>query len=187
MSASKDAALMGLLDGETGLCKRMSAVDASEGIVVGTLHTIFHNEEGATVQVFQIVEEFIGYAVRSCADDDAHDIFDAEGLFVELAEMRDGGIGVGIGLEIGEILHLRIFPRKELLACFQLLGDAVLSLTIGGVESTVVAVDAAPRRESSVAIGTGETRIDGNLLHTEGETVAYPRPVIIIIRCIHFI
>ena len=178
---------MRLFDGEARLLEGVPAVDASQRVVVSTLHTVFHDEEATLVQVFEIVEERVGHAVRARADDDTHNIFHLQGLFIELAETVDGGIGVGISLEVGQILHLGVFPRKELLASLQLTGDAVLALTVGRIEGAVVAVDAATCGETAIAVGTGEARIDGNLLYTEGETAAYPRAVIIIIRCIHFI
>ena len=136
---------MGLLDGMTGLFEGVSAIDASECLVVRALYTKFHNKKAALVQGLQIVEESVGNAVGACADDDANNISYTESLFIEFAEMVDGGVSVGIGLKIGEIFHLRIFPGKELFAGFQLSRDAFLSLAIGRIEGAVVAVDAAAR------------------------------------------
>ena len=103
-----------------------------------------------------------------------------QGVKEKYKEVLYTGLGLA-SLAIGLNATISHLPKSEYPVLF------ILSLAIGGVEGTVVAVDAATRRESAVAIGTGETRINGNLLHTERETVPNPRSVIIIIRCIHFI
>ena len=59
-----------------------------------------------------------------------------------------------------------VAPLIELLTSLQLLGDAIGTLAIGGVEGCVEAVGAASRTNGAVAVGTGETSGDAEFLHT---------------------
>ena len=178
---------MGAQDGILRLLESMAAIDAQKGVVVGAFDAVFYQYEGALVELCQIIEQLIRHAIRACAYDDAHNIVYLQRLVVKRLELVEWGIGVGEGLEIGQILHIRILVGEELLALFELLGYRVATLAIRGVERAVVAIDATTSGNASIAIRTGKTCIDRNLLHTIGKLTANPRAVVVIIGRIHFI
>ena len=183
----ENAALMGLGDGLAGLLEGVASVDELERAVVGTLNAIFDHEESLLIEAAQVVEQFGGYAVGARPYHDAYDIIHAQRLFIERLEMGEGSVGVGVGLEVGEILHVGVFAGKELLALLQLLADAVAMVAVGGIEGAVVAEDAPASGNAAVAVGACEPSIHRNLLDAEGETAANPGAIIVIIGSIHFI
>ena len=178
---------MGLADCLTGLLESVASVDELQREVVGTLNTIFYDEEGTLIELAEIIEELVGHAVRSRANDDSHDVVDAQCLFVEYLKTVERVIGISIGLEVGQILHVGVFAGEEALAFLQLLADGVATVAVGGIKRSVVAEDAASCGNTAVAIGAGEACIHRNLLDAEGETAANPGAIIAIIGCIHFI
>lgn len=178
---------MGALDGIARLLECVAAIDAQKGFVVGALYAVFNQHEGALVEFDQIIEQLIGHAIGTCADDDTYDIGYAECLFVERLELSEWGIGIGECLEVGQVFHIGIFVGEESLALFELLGHRVSALAVRRVKGAIVAIDATTCRNPAVAIGTGKACIDRNLLHTIGELTANPRAVVVIIGRIHFI
>jgi hypothetical protein len=53
-----------------------------------------------------------------------------------------GTIGIGEGLEIGDVFHVWIFPGKETLSLFKLFSNTESAVTVGRGKSAVVAVNA---------------------------------------------
>lgn len=176
---------MGALDGISRLLEAVATIDAQKGIVVGTLDAILYQYKSALVEFGQIIEQLITDAIGAGAYDDAHDIRNLQRLLVERLELGEWGIGVGEGLEIGQVLHIRIFVGEETLTLFELLGYRVATLTVRGVERAVVAIDATTCGNAAIAIGTGEACINRNLLHTIGKLTANPGAVVVIIGRIH--
>ena len=105
-------------------------------------------------------------------------IFYGKSLFIELAQMGKRGVGVGEGLEIGQVFHVRVFSGEELFALFQLLGNAFLVVAIGWVEGLVVAESASTSSHQSIAVGTCEPSVNSNLLDTKGELLTNPSAVV---------
>jgi hypothetical protein len=156
----------------------VASVDALQSLVVGTLNAYFYNEEGVLVEFFQIVEQRVRKAVGTCSYDQSHHIFYGKSLFIELAQMGKRGVGVGEGLEIGQVFHVRVFSGEELFALFQLLGNAFPVVAIGWVEGLVVAESASTSSHQSIAVRTCEPCVNSNLLDTKGELLTYPTAVV---------
>ena len=81
-----------------------------------------------------------------------------------MAQHVEGSVGVGIGLEIGQILHIRILARKEVLPCFELFTDAGRAATVGRIERISTTEGASSRPNVSITIGTGESTIKHEFL-----------------------
>ena len=158
----------------------MTTIDTQQRRIIHGLDTIFNNKEGAAVQLFQIVEQRIGHAVGTGANDETHDIGDRERFLIFGLEMIERIVGVCIGLEVGKILHLRIFSGKETLALLELLGDGFLRNTIVGIEGLVVAISAAAYTHPTVAIRTGEARVERDLLSLHTQLLFEPKTVFIV-------
>ena len=72
--------------------------------------------------------------------------------------------------------------REEGDALVHLLGNRTVAMAIDRIECAIIAIGATTRALGAVAIGTGETAIDGNLLHLEIEMAAHIIPIIIIVE-----
>ena len=145
----------------------MTTVDALQGLIVGTLNAILHQHEGAPVQRLEIIQQFIAHAIRTSSYHDSYHILYLQRLLVHLTEKFHLGVGIGISLEISQILHIRILPAEEGLALLQLLRNRLPAVAIAGIERTVVAVRASSARDSSIPVRTGESCIYRNLLNPE--------------------
>ncbi len=60
----------------------MTTVDAFQGFIIGTLNAILHQYEGAPVQFFQIIQQFIAHTIRTGSDNDSHHIFHLKSLLI---------------------------------------------------------------------------------------------------------
>lgn len=180
MSTDADVTSSGSGDGIDGLSVSVTTIDTQQRRIIHGLDTIFNNKEGAAVQLFQIVEQRIGHAVGTGANDETHDIGDRERFLIFGLEMIERIVGVCIGLEVGKILHLRIFSGKETLALLELLGDGFLRNTIVGIEGLVVAISAAAYTHPTVAIRTGEARVERDLLSLHTQLLFEPKTVFIV-------
>ena len=123
------------------------------------------------VHLLQIVQQAVGHTVRTGADDQAH-----HPLPTRLPRISASGLPVRhtywYRLEIGEILHLRIFVCKELLAFFQLAGNGFLRTAIIGVEGLVVAIGATADSFVSIPVGARKTGIQRYFLYLIGKNIA---------------
>ena len=164
MCAHTDATSNSAHNGINGLGVGVTSIDAQECRVVDGFDAIFDNEEGATVQFFQIVKQSVRHAVGTGTDDDADDIGHGKRLFVFGFEMVERGVGVGVGLEVSQVFHIGIFPGKKALPLFELLGDGFLCDTIVRIECLVVAIGAATCAHPTIAIGAGEASVEGDFL-----------------------
>lgn len=108
--------------------------------------------------------------VGSGADDEADDAGYFQGLLVKGLEFFQGFVGVGEGLEVGQVLACAaVSSLVELDAFFDLLADAFFGLAVGGVEGLVAAEGTPPGAEGAVAVGAGESRVDADFLHPTPE------------------
>ena len=80
-------------------------------------------KESAMIEVGKIIEEVVGHTVGTSAYDEAYHIGDGEGFFVFGFEILEGIVGVGVCLEVCEILHVGVFAREKMLALLQLSRD----------------------------------------------------------------
>ena len=158
---------MSTLYGTTATGKIMSAVDAFQGFIIGTLNAIFHQYEGAVVQFFQIIEQFIAHTIRTGSDNDSHHIFHLKSLFIHLPQLLHPGVCIGISLEISQIFHIRILPAEESLSLLQLFSNRLFPVAIAGIEGAVVAIRTSATRNPPISVRTGESRVYRNLLNTE--------------------
>ena len=162
--AHTDATSSSACDGINGLGMGVTSIDAQECRVVDGLNAVFNNEESSTVQLFQIVKQSVRHAVGTGTDDDADDIGHGKRLFVFGFEMVERGVGVGVGLEVSQVLHLGIFPGKKALPLLELLGNRFLRDAIVRIECLVVAIGAATCAHPTIAIGAGEASVEGDFL-----------------------
>ena len=181
VASREDAPGVGAFHGGAAAGEVVAAVDAAQGLVVGALDAVFHEEEGLAVELLQIVEQLVAHAVGTGADDNAHHIGHCQCLLIHSPQFVHLGVCIRIGLEISQISHVWIFPREECLALLQLLRDRFPAVAIAGVERAVVAVSAAARGDFAVPVGTGEPCIYRDLLHPEGELTANPSAEIVVI------
>ena len=83
---------------------------------------------------------------------------------VEIGEIFNIGIGIGVGLKIGDITDRTGPFNQHPTTCVYLLRHR--RRTPGhGIERGVVAEGAAPRSLAPVSIGAGQAGIDGQLMH----------------------
>ena len=118
VTSRQDATSMGSLHRVTATSEVVSTIDAAQSLIIGTLDTILYKYEGMLVQLRQIVEQLVAHAVRSGADNDAHDIFHLQCLLIHLPQVFHLVVGIGVCLEVSKILHVGVFLRKESLALF---------------------------------------------------------------------
>ena len=158
---------MGSLHSITAAGKVVTAIDSLQGLIVGAFYTILHKNEGAPVQLLQIIQQFIAHAVRAGSYHDSHHILHLQCLLVHLPEEFHLSIGIGVSLEVSQILHIRIFSAEEGLSLLQLLRYRLLPVAIARVERPVVAISATTARYSPIPIRTGEPSVYRNLLNAE--------------------
>ena len=167
-------------DGIDGLGVSVSSIDALEGGVTDGFDAVFDKEEGAAVEFRKVIQQGIGHAVGTGTDDQPHHIRNGECLLVLGLQVVERIVGVGVCLEVSQILHVGIFARKELLALLQLLGDGFGGDAIVGIEGLVVAIGATACAHPSVAIGTGETCVEGDFLHLHSQLIFEPNSVFVV-------
>ena len=122
-----------------------------------------------SVHLFQIVQQAVRHTVRTGADNQPHHSICRQGLLVFPLQVFQLTIRIGISLEISEILHTRIFVRKELLALFQLTGNGFLRTAIIGVEGLVVTIGATADSFVSIPVGARKTGIQRYFLYLIGK------------------
>ena len=187
MGATMDAMACGGFDGAAGGVEIVMTMDSQEGVVVATFDPIFDCDEMGLCEGGEVVEFFVVYAVGSGADDEANDLGILQCFGVALSEHGEGGIGVAIGLEIGEIFSaFAVAPGVEVDAFLDLLGDAFVEgargadgegegavggATIGGGEGVVVAEGATADTQTAISVGATESCIDGEFLYALTEEV----------------
>ena len=101
----------------------VTTVDTRQRRVIDGLDAVFDEEESAMIEVGKIIEEVVGHTVGTSAYDEAYHIGDGEGFFVFGFEILEGIVGVGVCLEVCEILHVGVFAREKMLALLQLSRD----------------------------------------------------------------
>lgn len=110
-------------DGIDSLGMGVATVDTRQCRVIDGFDAVFDNEESAMIEVGKIVEEVVGHTVWASAYDEAYDIGDGEGFFVFGLEILKGIVGVGVCLEVCEVLHVGVFAKEKMLALLQLSGN----------------------------------------------------------------
>ena len=110
-------------DGIGSLGMGVTTVDTRQRRVIDGLDAVFDEEESAMIEVGKIIEEVVGHTVGTSAYDEAYHIGDGEGFFVFGFEILEGIVGVGVCLEVCEILHVGVFAREKMLALLQLSRD----------------------------------------------------------------
>ena len=180
MSPCADATSRCTPNGIDGLGVSVTAIDALESGIIDGFDAIFDKEEGAVVEFRKVIQRGIGHAVGTGSDDQPHHIGNGERLLVLGFQVVECIVGVGVCLKVCQILHVGIFARKELLALLQLLGDGFGGDAIVGVEGLIVAIGATACAHPSVAIGTGETCVEGDFLHLHSQLIFEPNSVFVV-------
>ena len=171
MNGGIDACIGTSLDGGETIFNRVPTIDALKSLVVEGFDAQFERDEKTFVlKICQIFQDLIFDAIGTCANDEPDNIFDRKCFLVTLAQHVQGSIGVGIGLEIGQILACpTVAFLVKLDAFLNLLADAFFGGAIGGVEGFVAAKGATASAEGPVTVGTGEAGRDGEFLDTGAE------------------
>ena len=165
MDGGIDASIGTSLDCGKAILNRVPTIDALKSLVVEGFDAQFERDEKSFVlKICQILQDIIFDAIGTCANDEPDNIFDRKSLLVTMAQQVQRSIGVGIGLEIGQILHIRILARKEALPCFELFADAGRAATVGRIERISTTEGASSRPNVSITIGTGESTIKHEFL-----------------------
>ena len=180
--SGQDSAPGGTGYGRYGIFVRMSPVDLSQGLVVGRFDAVFNQNEGRFRERGQVVEQLLGHTVGACADDNPLYAGDGEGLFVFLNQPGRLSVGVCVRLEIGQVLHLRVFAAEKPDTLGNLLGDALVALAVVGAERLVVAVGASAVPFAAVAVGTGEAGVDRDFLDLPLE-VLFQKIAEVVVSC----
>ena len=165
MSPDKDACSVGALDGLDAGLITVPPLDTLKAAVARALYTVLHEEEGALRELLEVVEEGLGHAVRARADDEPDDVFMTECLLVLRDAVLHLPVGIGVGLEVSEVLHLGVLPAEEGDAFVDLLGDALELRRVVRAEALIVAVGTASLAHRSVTGGAGEACSERDLLH----------------------
>ena len=160
----------GLVDGIGGLLVAVPAVHAFEAGVVATLDADLQDHDVRLGQLLE-VGQFPGIqTVRARADDDPDDARHLQRLAVERFEPVQGRMGVGEGLEVGEVsARVVVALAVEADAGLDLLADGFVGIAVARVESPVIAKSAAPVGDRAVAVRASEARVDRDLLHPFAE------------------
>ena len=74
-------------------------------------------------------------------------------------------VGIGVGLEVSKILHLRILLLKEGNPFIDLLGDTLELRGIVGTEALIIAVSTSSLAHRTIACGARESCSKRDLLH----------------------
>ena len=148
----------------------VAAIDMAEGRIVARLNAILYGHIFLPSEAGKVVELLLIYAVGSCANHDACHFGVRQSLIIALLEPLQRCIGVGVGLEVGQILlRSAITPTVELDTLVNLLCDALRGRTVGGCEGRIVAKCATPVRDCAITIRATESRIHRHLLHAMAE------------------
>ena len=129
---------------------------------VDGLQSQLHPHRLDTVQLPQQFQHFRPKTVRAGGNGQRHHIFRRDGRHVQLPQTLHGAVGVGEGLEIGDIAGVLPRLRCHTAAGRLHLGGNVPDLRKG---AGAVAEDAAPGIQSAVPIGTGTAGGQGQLVH----------------------
>ena len=178
--AHTDATSSGACDGIDGLSVGVPTIDAQKRGIIDGFNAVFDNEEGATIQLLQIVEQGIRHTVGTGADDDADDIRNGKRLLVFGFKTIESVVGVGVGLKVSQILHVGVFAGKELLAFLELLGDGLFRDAIVRIERLVVAIGATACAHPTVAIGAGEASVERDFLGLHTQLLLQPKTIFVV-------
>ena len=153
----------------------MAAVDADERTVQCAFQAVFDHDEFFFGQSGEIIQQSLRHTVRAGSDNQSPDIRIGEGFLVFGDQRIQFIICVCIGLEIGQVFHIRIFAGKEADTFFQLFRHAFLRMAVFRAERLVVTIRAATETFRPVTVGAGETGVDRYLLHFVGKD--FPKEV----------
>ena len=98
----------------------MSAIDMLQRCGVAAFQSVLHQHKRTLVQLGQVIQQFVRYAIRACANHNAHDILNRQRLFVQRFQLLDRSVCIRKCLEVSQVLHVGILMRKKLLALGQL-------------------------------------------------------------------
>lgn len=96
-----------------------------------------------------------------------------QGFPVDAFQVVCGGVGVGVGLEIGDVAGGRTFGFQGADACLDLVGDGEGGITGKFAGAAGAAEDAAPGSQGSVPVGAGAADIQGELVELFAEAGLY--------------
>lgn len=129
-----DSAVGGPGNGVGSLAPSVSAVYDLQSGVVRTFGSVFHHNEASSGYIGYRVEHIVGYAIGASAYYQAEYVGLIESVTIKPEKVAAVAVGVGIGLEICQITHLRILSGEKFFAFGQLGRYVGRGRTIRGVE-----------------------------------------------------
>ena len=145
----------------------ITSANVGNGRLVNGLQSQFHGNRLYGIDFRQKRHHIAAQTVRPGTDGQSDDLFRSNGLAVQLPQLFHRGIGVGKGLEIGDIFSVSVLAADPSFGPFQLKDNgfrtALGKLAAAGAENT------APASQRSVPVGTGETAVQGQLIHLTAE------------------
>lgn len=79
-------------------------------------------------------------------------------------EIVYGSVGVGVGLEVGNVAVCRALARKRLNACFDLFGDRMAGIACELAGTACAAEDTAMGSKFSIPVWAGTADVQGELI-----------------------
>ena len=144
----------------------MVAVQQSQALGMDGLQAELDAEIDAPIHLLQQGQDRAGEGVGSGADEQPDDLLIIEDGLVLAPQLRDGPIGIAVRLEISDEFLAGMAPDMGVDLPFDGPGRRG-----DGAGSVAIAENAAGSGERPVAIGAGEPRIDGDLLHPCGRGI----------------
>ena len=93
--------------------KRVTSPDVCSGLFVDGLQSQLDPDRFDLIQFEEERKDILRQTVRTGSDGKRSDIRMCDGLFKNMPEMGDRCIGIGIGLEIGDVFSDRAFGTEQ--------------------------------------------------------------------------
>ncbi len=141
--------------------KRIASVDELGGFLVNSLQAQLDPKEGLLIQFGQQFQDSLRQTVGPCGDGDTDDAGIFQRLVIFLPEHFYGSVGIGMALEINNILSRRPFFRKQ--------PDLSRNIT-GKIAGAFCGTENTPAGSlGTVSVGTGKACVQRQLDHLAAE------------------
>ena len=145
------------IDTPNGILRALPCVTTvyeSQSAVVCRLHPYLHYHLVVLVYLLEEAEHLVVKAVGARGNHEPHHIGHCQSLVVERTQSRDRSVGTCKTLEIGNILHVAVFARVELLRVKQLLRHTVVAKAKCRRERRIVTINAASHAQLAITVWT---------------------------------
>src|SRR5574344_2138859 len=143
----------------------VTTIHSLQSSVQRTFDAIFNQYKTALRQLPEIMQQLLTHAVRSRTHHQTNHIRTRQCLLILLNQFFSRTIGVGIRLEVSQILHACILSGEEMDTCLHLFANRFYLPAILGAESPVITVRTSAHTFRSIPVRTTASRINSHLLH----------------------